>query len=292
MTFAGRRDEVAAVRGVLNRFAAGRIEHVAFVVPRGPTWPLPAYELALMAAGPDGDRPVRRRVSLITPEASPLAVFGDVASDAVRQRLKRAGIELHTSTDSTAFADGLLQTSTHVMRADAVIALPHLAGPGVGGLPSDHDGFLPVDAHGRVDGVEGVYAAGDATAFPVKHGGLGADQADAAAEEIAALAGSPVTPQPFAPVLRGLLLTADAPEYLRADLRDGHAEHSTASRESLWWPASKITGRYLGPYLASHHEIVVDPERKPGTGVLPVQARFEAHVVPEAGPRRPSRGRR
>ena len=50
-----------------------------------------------------------------------------------------------------------------------------------------------------VRGVQGIYAAGDAIDFPVKHGGVGSQQADVAAQSIAALAGASVTPEPFNP---------------------------------------------------------------------------------------------
>ena len=45
----------------------------------------------------------------------------------------------------------------------AVIALPRLYGPRVPGLPSDADGFVRTGESGRVEGVERVWAAGDAT---------------------------------------------------------------------------------------------------------------------------------
>ena len=48
-----------------------------------------------------------------------------------------------------------------------------MEGPRIDGLPADEDGFIPVDGHGRVKGVEDVYAAGDGTNFPIKQGGLG-----------------------------------------------------------------------------------------------------------------------
>ena len=51
-------------------------------------------------------------------------------------------------------------------------------------------------------GLAGVYAAGDGAAFPIKQGGLAAQQADAVAESIAAAVGARVTPEPFRPVLR------------------------------------------------------------------------------------------
>ena len=57
------------------------------------------------------------------------------------------------------------------------------------GFHTTTPGFLPVDAHGRVVGAPGVYAAGDATDFAIKQGGIACQQADAAAEAIAAEAG-------------------------------------------------------------------------------------------------------
>jgi sulfide:quinone oxidoreductase len=134
-------------------------------------------------------------------------------------------------------------------------------------VPSDVHGFIPVDAHGRVAGLNEVYAAGDITAFPLKQGGLAAQHADAVAEAIAADAGAAVTPRPFSPVLRGLLLTGGAPLYMRAEpqrlsrhatvaidepsRRRSDRGASSVSSQALWWPPAKIAGRYLGPYLAT-----------------------------------------
>jgi sulfide:quinone oxidoreductase len=62
--------------------------------------------------------------------------------------------------------------------------------------------FIDTDAHGRVARLDGVFAAGDAPSFPVKQGGLAAQQADAVAEMIAASVGVDIDPQPFRPILR------------------------------------------------------------------------------------------
>ena len=56
-------------------------------------------------------------------------------------------------------------------------------------------------------GVGDVYAAGAVTTWPMKQGGLAAQQADAVAESLAAWAGAPVRPTAFRPVLRGVLLS-------------------------------------------------------------------------------------
>ena len=154
-----------------------------------------------------------------------------------------------------------------------MVATPRLEGPRLEGIPQDADGFIPTDSFGRVEGLEnaGVFAAGDATSFPVKQGGLAAQQADAAAELIAAEAGAPIDPTPFRPVLRGLLLTGEEPSYLRAEISGGHGETSVADSEPLWWPPSKIAGQYLAPHLASLGRLEVEPAPPAGAGRMVVE---------------------
>ena len=94
-----------------------------------------------------------------------------------------------------------------------------------------------------------VYAAGDATDFAIKHGGLAAQQADALAESIAALAGAPVTPKPFRPEIHGMLLTGGKPCYLTARITGGHGFSSQITDQPTWSPAVKVAARYLAPYL-------------------------------------------
>ena len=137
------------------------------------------------------------------------------------------------------------------LAVDRIVTEPRLVGPSLRGIPSEHEGFIQTDAHGRVPGLDDVFAAGDATTFPVKQGGLAAQQADAVAEAIAAAAGAQIDPQPFRPVLRGTLLTGGPARYLRADISGGAGDDSTVSDEALWWPPNKLCGRYLAPYLSS-----------------------------------------
>ena len=120
----------------------------------------------------------------------------------------------------------------HVKR---VIALPELYGPSVRGIPLGEHGFIRVDPHGRVRDVEGVYAAGDAADFPIKHGGV-LQQADVAAQSIAALAGANVMPEPFNPVIHGMLLTDAEPMYLTAKITGGHGFNSEISDTPTWPP--------------------------------------------------------
>ena len=98
------------------------------------------------------------------------------------------------------------------LSVDSVVTLPLMLGPGLAGVPATQpDGFIPVDEHGRVVGLADVYAAGDGVDFPVKQGGIAAQQADAVAAHVAARYGAPVAAAPFRPVLRGMLLTGGEP---------------------------------------------------------------------------------
>jgi sulfide:quinone oxidoreductase len=199
----------------------------------------------------DMSQPVE--LTLVTPEEAPLAVFGQEASAAVAELLDQAGIAVETS----AYADVEgrtvhLRPGGHDLEVDRVVALPVLEGPAPPGLPADERGFIPTDSHGRVIGVEHVYAAGDGTQFPVKQGGVATQQADIAAADIAREVGVNVDVRgDFRPVLRAKLLTGHGERFLRSDeATGGRGASSEASDQPLWWPPSKIAGAYLAPYLA------------------------------------------
>ena len=91
----------------------------------------------------------------------------------------------------------------------------------------------------HVDGLEAVWAAGDATWFPIKQGGLAAQQADVAARSIAARAGAHVPIEAFQPVLRGMLVTGGAPDFLRSSRTDPDADVAAGGR-GLWSPSTKV----------------------------------------------------
>lgn len=277
VTFRGPAD-VHALRNVFDDAVTGAVRSVVFALPGGPGWPLPLYELALLMAYHLEDAgALNVEVSIVTHEEEPLALFGPTASEAVRELLEAHEITVHTANPRVEVGGGRLRlTDGSSVEADAVVALPRLTGPRVAGLPQDEDGFIPTDEAGRVEGVVDVYAAGDATSFPVKQGGLAAQQADAAAHAIAADAGAPVTPEPFRPVLRGLLLTGGVPRYLRAVL-DSERETSTVSTEPLWWPPGKIAGRHLSAFLAARTGLSIAPAPA-GSEALPVEVDLGAPV--------------
>jgi sulfide:quinone oxidoreductase len=215
ISFRGGRD-AAAVRAALDAMQPGDRGTLAFVVPFGAFWTLPLYELAILAAAHLHSRGVRARVVMTSPEAAPLEAFGAAATTAVARLLDAHDIEFVGRSRAIAADAGEVELDDgRRIHAAAVITLPDLVGRRVPGLRQDAAGFIAVDDHGRVCNVDGVYAAGDVTAFPLKQGGLATQQADAAAEAMLAALGVPIVPRPFDPVLNGVLYTDREPAYLR-----------------------------------------------------------------------------
>ena len=245
ITFRGHRDQ-RELGLLFEDFAANRLRRLVFTVTDPGGWTLPAYELALMSHVSLAARGVKDvELAIVTQESRPLELFGAEASDSVARLLERAGIELRTGARPKRWEHGVLKLENgEDERADRVVALPRLLGPRLEGLPADADGFIPVDEHGQVDGTQNVWAAGDVTSREIKQGGLATQQADAAAEAIAARLGADLEPEPYRPVLRGLLMTGVTASYLES----GEGESAGAS-PALWSPESKVVGRYLLPYL-------------------------------------------
>jgi sulfide:quinone oxidoreductase len=226
------------------------------VVPNGTTWALPLYELALMTARQAWSMGADRvRFLLVTSEERPLAMFGAEASEAVAELLESAAIEFIGSAYTQVEHNRLIvDPGGRSIDVNRVVSLPRLEGRRIAGVPADAEGFIPVDTYGRVAGLPSVYAAGDGTAFPIKQGGLATQQADAVAETIAKAAGAPVEPQPFKPVLRGMLLTGGDNRFMRSGVAGGQGEPDVATH-ALWWPPAKIASRYLAPFLFGRDEV-------------------------------------
>jgi len=237
------------------RREAAAVRRLVIALPPGPHWPLPGYELALMLARDEclGDL----AIDLVTPERTPLQVFGPVVAEAVTAQLEQAGVRVHAGHRMTLSAgDPLavrLKPSGEVFDAGLVVAVPELLPHTLRGLPIDDRGFLPVDAHGRVSGAPDIYAAGDCAAFPIKQGGLAAQQAEAVALHVAARAGAAVQADTTRVVLRARMLTGGDDLWLRRDLLDSGDRGEVASH-ALWWPPGKIAGRWLSPYLEARRD--------------------------------------
>jgi sulfide:quinone oxidoreductase len=249
LTFSGEAER-RHFADLLNALGRPRMKRLAFVVPRAASWSIAGYELALLTAA---ERDARRlegvEIVLVTHEEAPLDLFGPAASQLVAARLEQAGISVRLSTDVERFEDGELRTAGEPLAADAAVALPALQVRPLPGLPQRQNGFVPTDTAMHVAGLESVWAAGDATWFPVKQGGLAAQQADVAARSIAARAGAHVPVETFQPVLRGALITGEAPDFFRSS-RTAPRTDLAPSGHALWWPPTKVAAKYLGPYVA------------------------------------------
>ena len=252
-TFVGPPD-VPAFKSFVESLSRGAYHRVAFVVPPGTTWPLPIYELALQAGTRMRSAGAEAQLALITPEESPLEAFGAIASRAVERALHARGIAVHPGTYAQRVSGGELHLDLQgAVLVDAAWAAPRLVPRVPRGVPVAEGGFVPVDGVGRVHGFVDLFAAGDMTFGGPKQGGIAAQQAAAAAEAIAALAGIGPEPQPSPLILRALLLTGGEPLWLRAD--PSSDTPSEASDEPLWWPAHKIFGTHIAPVLAGlEHE--------------------------------------
>jgi sulfide:quinone oxidoreductase len=279
LTFRGAQ-QGEPIRALLE----SRPRSIAFVAPPGATWPLPIYELALLSAAELHRRGAATHVRVVTPEAAPLALFGRRASDFAARLLASSGVDLVTSARALAVRAGRIELSDgRSIDAEHVVALPRILGRRIEGVPRDDDDFVPIDEHARVRGIAHVYAAGDVANFPVKHGSLAAQQADAAADAMLAELGLPVAPRPFDPVIHGVLFTDDEPAYLLARLTQDAEPASDPRSYSLWWPPSKIAGRHLSPYLAIRAGAPRTAETRPDVDAIRVSVDASAPIHAAGG---------
>jgi sulfide:quinone oxidoreductase len=245
-------DDVQRLRTLLSELEGGEVGRIVFTAPRMLRWTLPLYELTLLTAARVGElRLGEIQLTIVTPEPRPLEVLGVLATRHVRELCANHGIALKSGVSAVSFERGqlTLEPDGH-LQADRVVALPELRGQPIAGVPCDQAGFIPVDEHGAVRGLAGVYAAGDGTDYAIKQGGLAAQQADAVAESIAASLGVEIQPRAFDGVLRGQLLTGLTPAYMTVGPSLAGRQESQLAFDPLWRPAGKFTGRFLPAYLS------------------------------------------
>jgi sulfide:quinone oxidoreductase len=251
ITFWGIADE-RDVGKVMAEIRDGETHSVAFTMPAAESWALPLYELALLARAELDKTGDDAELTIVTPEDAPLQIFGRGVAEGMAELRAERRIKVIAGAHPVRFEHGELETvPTGRIPFDKVISLPKLEGRRIRGVPHDVEGFVHIDSYCRVLGSDHLYAAGDVTGFPVKQGGLATQQADIAAEAIAAGLGAPIEPREFDPVLRGVLWTGGETLYLEGWLTGGHGETSTMSEAAPWGTdRGKIVGRYLTEFLA------------------------------------------
>ncbi len=212
---------------------------VVVTMPEGGSWPLPLYELALLISAELGSG---TSTTIVTPERSPLDLFGKASTEKVATLLRNRNIATLLETAPAEYRDGVLVTTDgRQIEADLAVTLPLLTGRRIPGLPFDERGFIPVDDFGQIEQHSREFAAGDVTSVPVKFGGLATEQADVVVAAIAAAAWGGPAPEPFKPVYRGTLVTSDG--------LVGLGPGAESSAPYGWDPTEKVHGKYLMPFL-------------------------------------------
>ncbi len=238
--------------GLLADVEEGYTKRVAFVVPEGAGWPLPAYELALMTAWDARDMGQDDvEVAVCTPEAAPLEMFGAQASASLHEDLDEAGVTPPRRRAPTAAA-GARSPSRAPPRAGSPACRATSAG-------SSRSTRTAASRGSRTSGPP-------ATAPPSRSSRAGSPPSRPTPPR-------PRSPpmraptswrSPFSPVLRGVLLTGRGRRWIRRSLETA-GDHGEAQRRALWWPPTKVAGAYLAPYLAMHaHGRLPDDERPAG----------------------------
>lgn len=245
----------AAVAELLTEVRAGRVGRVAFVVPERSGWLLALYETVLATARAAREAGSPPHLIVLTAERAPLAIFGRRASQLITEMLEQHGVrvlaDVHTEVPAPGrvCAHGPDGSCWETEGLDRVVAAALLCGPFLRGLPIGDSGFIPIDPYCRVPGRHWIFAAGDVTTYPVKHGGIAAQQADVVGRGIATLAGVPDVRTPFRPRLEARLVTGDGRLYLGADLIGGEPFGSMATSASGVATGPKVFAAELGRVL-------------------------------------------
>jgi sulfide:quinone oxidoreductase len=120
-----------AYHGLVQDVEGGFTRSVVLIVPEGPAWLLPAYELALMTADRAGSMGEEGLfVGVVTPEPGPLAALGEGASRAVADLLERARVRLYANAQPRVPAAQRVVVGPDgpELEAERIVALPRIEG--------------------------------------------------------------------------------------------------------------------------------------------------------------------
>ena len=265
LTFRGPQDE-AAFGEVLRAAREGRARRIVFTMPAGISWPLPLYELALLTAVHLADSGAGSvAIELVTPEPEPLQLFGAAASEAILELFDLHGMRLVTDavpvevakapSASSAVRPSRRTTSSRfpasrgrAFRASLMTAAASSRSTSTSGCAATTTSSLPATPQTSRSSRAGSRPS---RRTPPPKRSLPRPEPTS-------------SPQPFTPVLRGLLLTGLTPRFLRLALGKHDTELDT---EALWWPPAKIVGRYLAPLLAAQLHVSAAPPHSEGVEI-------------------------
>ncbi len=239
------------LHGMLADLEQGYLKHIAFVVPGETVWTLPLYELALMTARQAWGMGMENiQFTLVTPEERPLAMFGGPASEAVAQMLSDEGIEFVGSSYPTV-GHGYVVADPGGRRIDAdrAVSLPALEGRRLAGVPADEaTGSSPSTPTGACVASPACTPRVTASTSPSSKAASRPSRPTPWPRRSRRRSAQTSIPEPFRPVLRGLLLTGGDDRFMRHTVAGGGGEGEVSGR-TLWWPPTKIAGRYISGYL-------------------------------------------
>ena len=252
------RSDAETVGGLLQDIEQGYSRSLAVVVPQGPSWPLRGYELALLTTLQAKGMGIDLETTLVTPDPPPIALLGPTSVERITGELERAGVAIAPAADVEVEVERghratvVLHPAEERLQVDRVLALPALRGRSIEGVPADRYGFIEVDDHCRVHGLDRAWAAGDSTSFPLKSGGFAAEQADVAAQDIAAVAGVDVEARPFAAAGRAELAGLPAGRFLKEWLAAGDEDALTTHLPATGVPVLTYLQRDLSAGWRGH----------------------------------------
>ncbi|HYO87161.1 MAG TPA: FAD-dependent oxidoreductase [Candidatus Limnocylindrales bacterium] len=176
---------------LLERAKYGQMQKLLLSLPAHSLYGSALYEMAFMIDRWLREANVRDRVTITftTAEKSYLDAFGPQVHEMTRTQFDERGIVHHRGRTLHNVEQGAAHfAKTEVIPFDMMLTMPpYVASVPFAALPSDERGF--VDAHlasRRMKGLNDLFGVGDSCDFPVKQAFLALQQADAAAEGIAA----------------------------------------------------------------------------------------------------------
>lgn len=188
-------DDMLKVRAAYQKLVGdardGKKRKLLFLVPPNNRCPGPLYEMAMMTDTWLREQGVRDSIEITwtTFEDTYVQAYGPRLDPTVAAEFDERCIFGYTRQIIDRIEPGrAMYQSGGSLPFDVLVSLPpFVASQTFDALPVDDRGFLKVDPDSRrVEGQDRIFAAGDATDFPMKQAYLALLQADAAADHIAA----------------------------------------------------------------------------------------------------------
>lgn len=281
------------VSRIVRRGREGTASTVVFLIPPNNKCAGPLYEIVFMLETHLRRQRARSPVHIVwvTAEQSYIQAFGPKLHDVVTREFEERGIEGHLRRNASEVTDREVRFQQgEAIAYDELISFPpYVAAVNYEALPSDDRGFIQTDPSTRaVQGMDDIFAPGDAGDFPVKQAFLAFLQADATAEAIAAKVQKRPRPRTaFDPVSMCVMEQLDKATFAQVPLRlTGDPQRPVEVRPDagedykvgvgpVWRLGKKLLGLYLPmrfnagePFHAGTAWTMMDLGLKAMSGVL------------------------